>query len=122
MKLSKNYKNLRASSLLETLIATTIISICVAVAISVFVSVMNISSYSIASMKAKNKMEEMYMETITNQNYSSESVKTAQYIIHKEIYTSDALKNFVRIEFSIEVRGKTNVINRYVWVEEAQNQ
>lgn len=56
---SKNSKMLKAGSLMETLIALTIISICVAVAVTVFVSATQVQSSHFSTLEATQAIDKM---------------------------------------------------------------
>lgn len=105
MKLSKNYKKQKASSLVETIVATTISAICLSIAVLVFVQISN-NSDSLVEIKASQalnlKMYEDWLTTSTEDDifpfmgFSIERIKL------------DATEN----EKWIEVTYKAKIINK----------
>lgn len=65
MILSKNYKNIPASSIVETVIALSILSICSAVAFMIFFNVVK-HTESLIHIKAKIKVEALHQYNTYN--------------------------------------------------------
>ena len=86
MEESKKYKKLLldGSSLIESVIAITIIATCLLIAMLVFTSIINFNN-PLNRYKLKEKISEIVEETRSNKNYFDESFEFEKYIILKKV-------------------------------------
>lgn len=114
MSLLKNYK-LKASSLIESVVAIAIISICVFIATLIYVKLLE-TDYEIAFYKAKQKVSVLYLQTIEEQLFEDEVYDFGDYKIVKEINDfSDKVKE---VEFEILTKSKSEKYNYLIKIEE----
>lgn len=75
---------LQASSLIESVMAIAIISICISIATLVYVNLLK-TDYEIAYYKAKQKITQLHLETIEQQLFEDEVYGFESYTISKEV-------------------------------------
>ena len=114
MRLSRNYK-LKASSLMESVIAIAIIAVCLLIASLIYVKLLD-SDYEVAYYEAKQKVKELHFETITNQQFEDETYQYDAYKITKTV--NDTSIDLKEVNFEIKTKKKVenytfqvNVIN-----------
>ncbi len=104
MNLLKNYKvYLKASSLIESVMAIAIISICVFIATLVYVKLLE-SDYEISYYKAKQKISELHYQTISEQLFDNEEFDYKSYKIKKEVKEYNSSTNQVVFELITNTR------------------
>ncbi|WP_452223475.1 hypothetical protein [Lacinutrix chionoecetis] len=113
MNLLKNYK-LKASSLIESVIAIAIISICVFIATMVYVKLLD-SDYEISYYKAKQKITELHLQTIEQQDFEDENYDFESYRIKK--MTNDYSIFLKQVIFILETETKKEQVEYLVKVE-----
>ena len=112
MLLLKNFRSLKASSLLESVIAIAIISICILVAFSIYLNVMN-TKKPIAYLNAKHKVEAWTQEIISKRDFDDDTYSTEGFVITKSAQINEHDKN-VLLKFSITTHSKTYEIQKMV--------
>lgn len=113
MSLLKNYK-LKASSLIESVMAIAIISICVFIATMVYVKLLE-ADYEISYYKAKQKIAELHLQTIQQQLFENENYDFESYKIKKT--TNDYSLFLKQVTFVLETETKKETIEYLVKVE-----
>ncbi|WP_179008675.1 hypothetical protein [Winogradskyella forsetii] len=116
MSLLKSYK-LKASSLIESVMAITIISICVFIATLVYVKLLD-SDYEVSYYKAKHKIGELHLETIQQQLFEDETFDFESYKIKKTI--NDYSIFLKQIVFVLETETKKERVEYLVKVEQIE--
>ena len=108
MNLSRNYKmHLQASSLIESVMAIAIISVCVFISTLVYVKLLE-SDYEIAYYKAKQKVTELHYLTVSEQLFEDEEYDFETYTITKEV---DEYSNMInQVTFKISSKTKKEKI------------
>ena len=115
MKSSKNCKVLKASSLLETIVAIVLISICSLVALTVYLNVIGQNNPT-AYYKAKHDIELLTDEAALNQNFENDTFSYNNYTIDKNV-TFNKNEKLVIIDFTINSGQKTYSIKKLVAIE-----
>lgn len=110
MSLLKNYK-LEASSLIESVMAIAIISICMFIASLVYVKLLD-ADYNVSYYKAKQKVTLLHLQTIEEQLFDDEVYDFESFKIVKEVQPySEALK---KVNFEIQTSTKKESFNYLV--------
>ena len=108
MNLSKNYKiHLKASSLIESVMAIAIISICVFIATLVYAKLLE-SDYEIAYYKAKQKVSELHYQTTTEQLFDNDEYDYESFKIKKEV--EEHSNSINKVTFEIISKSKKEKI------------
>ena len=107
MKLLKSYK-VKGSSILESVVAIAIISICVFIASLVYVTLLD-TDYNIAYYKARQQVNKMYYDALENELFEDEIVKKEGYHITKTVKEETALVK--RVTFVIQAHKKKETIH-----------
>lgn len=116
MRLLKNYR-LKASSLIESVVAIAIISICVFIATLVYVKLLE-SDYEIAFYKAKQKVSVLHLRTIEEQLFEDEVYDFGDYKIVKEIKDfSDRVKE---VQFEVLTKTKSEKYSYLIKITEGE--
>lgn len=105
MKSSKRFKKLKASSVLESVIAITIISICVLVASVIYINVISHNS-SIAYYNAIHTIKTLKIESIQLKDYEDNNYDYDDYSINKKIILNKSEKT-VLLEWEV-ISGKSS--------------
>jgi len=105
MNLLKNCK-LQASSLIESVMAIAIISICISIATLVYVKLLQ-SDYEIAYYKAKQKITVLYLQTIEEQLFEDEVYSFESYTITKQVKEDSSGVNQVDFELQTKTKKET---------------
>ncbi|RED45653.1 hypothetical protein [Seonamhaeicola aphaedonensis] len=105
MPLLKNFKILKASSIAESVIAISIISICALVAFVVYLNVVRLKK-PLLFFAAKHKINAIVEQNISKQDYEDDSYSFKGYTIDKKVETNK-LENTASITFSIKINDKT---------------
>lgn len=112
MKSLNRYRLLKASSLLESIIAIVIISICSLVSLTIYLNVIS-QNVPIAFYKAKHKIEKLTELTSKNRLYENESFTFSDYSIYKSVEIKK-VKGVVEIEYKIETANKLYIIPKLI--------
>lgn len=112
MPLLKNFKTLKASSLVESVIAIAIISVCVVVAFMIYINVIK-QNDPISYFNAKHKVASLVQESIQNKSYENESYTFDTYAITKSV-SINKQEQTALLEFTIKTAHKTYRINELI--------
>jgi ABC-type dipeptide/oligopeptide/nickel transport system permease component len=112
MSLSRNYK-LEASSLIESVMAIAIISICISIATLVYVKLLQ-SDYELAYYKAKQKITELHLQTIEEQLFENESYNFESYNITKQV--KEYSFGLYQVDFELQTKTKKEILHFLVKV------
>lgn len=112
MLLLKSFKTLKASSLVESVIAISIISISTLVAFMIYLNVVN-QNKSISYYNAKHHIETLTQDIIKEHNYDDDIFIEQGYTIEKKV-TINKVEHSAHIVFLIKTVGKTVIVNKLV--------
>ena len=112
MRWSKNFKVLKANSLVESVIAIAIISICILVAFLIYLNVIK-QSKSVHYYEAKHKVEMLFNDTVNNNNYEDEDYVYKNYSIQKVVDISKK-EHVIYVNYKIKTATKTYLINKVI--------
>lgn len=101
MKMSR----IKASSLLETIIALMVIMIVFGIAMTIYVNVMK-NSTSLSELKASLKLEELARETKEKKSYFDESFNDESTLIEKKVKKYNDREGLLLLDF--QAYDKTN--------------
>jgi len=112
MNLLRNCK-LQASSLIESVMAIAIISICISMATLVYVKLLQ-SDYEIAYYKAKQKIALLHLETIEEQLFDDEVYGFESYSVTKQV--KEYSPGINQVDFELKTNTKKETIHFLVKV------
>lgn len=98
---------LKASSILESVIAIAIISICIVIASSIYVKLIN-ADYNLAYYQGLQHIERLNTNIIEQQNFEDDLIRTEAYTINKTVIESE--NNTIEIEYHLKTRHKEKKI------------
>ncbi len=116
MQWLKNFKTLKASSLVESVIAIAIISICVLVAFTVYLNVVR-QDKSIHFYNARHKVEHLTIESIEKKDYEDNVFKYDGYTITKEAIMDEETKTIL-LSFLLKMRYREYQIKKIIPFDE----
>ncbi len=103
MPLSNKYK-VKAGSIIESVIAMTIIAICLSMALIIYARVLD-ADQSVAHYQARQKVKELLWETKTEKQFEDEDFDYETYKIEKKVEELDHNAGY-KIVFIIKVQSK----------------
>ena len=112
MQLLKSFKKLKASSILESVIAITVISICVLVAFLIYLNIIK-QNKSVHYHNAKHMVEFLTQESLRQQNYDENFFEFKHYTISKTVKV-DKDNGVAFISFLINTNNDTHQINKLI--------
>ncbi|OEK09148.1 hypothetical protein A8C32_10465 [Flavivirga aquatica] len=112
MLLLKSFKMLKASSLVESVMAISIISIAALVACMVYLNVVK-QNKTVDYYEAKHHVNILVEEMVKQQNYDNDVFIRKKYAIEKEV-TVNKKDQTVFVVFTIRTGGKSYVINKLI--------
>lgn len=89
MILLKNYNKLKASSLMESVIAVTVIALCLSIGMYVFDRSMNASYYGL-DVESQQKVKELWLEAKLIGDFNNQEYQFEGYTIKKEVQSYQA--------------------------------
>lgn len=110
MKSLKNFKYIKANSLIESVIAIAIISICILVAFLIYLNVIK-QNKSVHYYEAKHRAESIFENSIITKSYEDETFNYKHYSIEKTVDISEE-ENTIRIDFKIKTNSKIYTIHK----------
>ncbi len=113
MSKSKTYNKkhfLKANSLIESVIAITIIATCLLIAIRVYVLVLNSSDPFIA-YKIRFKVDELVASTKREQTFDNEIYNFENYTIEKKVEAYQDTKGLKKVKYIATTTSDTIVFN-----------
>lgn len=99
-----NKCKVKAGSLIESVIAMTIIAICLSMALIMYSRVLD-SDYSIAHYQARQKVKELFWETRTEKQFIDEDYDFSSYTINKNIEKLENNAGYM-VVFTIKTQSK----------------
>ncbi|WP_298423800.1 hypothetical protein [uncultured Kordia sp.] len=100
MKSLKNFKKLRASSLLESVMATAIIAICVIMATIVFVNVFK-TAHSTAFFEGSQQIQTIITELQKKQKITEKTYSYPNYTIEQKVSVYDKSTNIKHVQLEL---------------------
>ena len=116
MQLSRNYKILKASSIIESVIAISVISICMLSAFTIYLNIIN-QTKSIQYLNAQHKVNLLTQQTIIAKDYDDNLYTFSSYTIDKKV-SLNKKEHTALLTFTVDVGGKKNVYTKLVPYEE----
>lgn len=101
MKSLKSYSTLPGASLLESVIAISIIGICTIISMIVFSRTLSSSSYN-SDIEAEQQVKALWLETQLTKDFSDNAYKFSNFSIKKEVKDYDLNTNGRLVYFTIE--------------------
>ncbi len=112
MSALKRFKYLNGSSILESVIAIAIISICILVAFTIYINVVKRND-PIAYYAAKQEVELLTQNAIEQKDYENDSYGYENYTIVKEAEIREAEKT-VFLKWTIKTANKTYDVKKII--------
>ncbi len=110
MQSLKSFKSLKASSLVESVIAIAIISVCVLVAFMIYINVVS-QNHSVNYYQAKHKVDYLVQQSIDDNEHDDELYTFDGYTINKVVEIRKEERTTL-LTFTIKTGGKTYIINK----------
>lgn len=108
----KSFKNLKASSITESVIAISIISICALVAFTIYLNVIK-QNKSIQYYNAKHTINLLTQQSIQQNDYEDNSYSYTGYTIDKSVDVSKT-DHTALLTFTFKSGNKTHVITKLI--------
>lgn len=105
---------MKASSLIESLISLTIISIIIVVSMLIFSNILN-SRYNISYFQALNRIEKIKTLNEKDKIFEKKNYKFKEYIIKQEVIPYRDNTNLLELKYII-YKGKENIKECYYLV------
>jgi len=115
MELSKPCKKyyFNASSLLESVIAVSIIAVCLLVALKIYIIILD-SRSSVNNLKQNYKVEKLFAEMKLNPQFESEVYDFKTFKIRKIVSNDERIEKLKKISYSVEKKRDTVVYTFYL--------
>lgn len=115
MKLLKNSNPLKASSLVETVMAITLISICSLIALMVYLNVVS-QSNPIYYYEAKHTVEKLTLAAAQEQDFEDDTYRYKNYTIEKttEVNTEE---HIAIINYKIQIGQRAYTLKKLITIE-----
>lgn len=117
MKLSKNYKKLQASSLMESVIATAIIAICVIMATIVFVNVFK-TGHSTAFFEGSQEIHTIINHLKEKQQVEDDTYRFPSFTIEQKVIAYENLTNLKHVQLELQTNEKRTLFHCLIKVKE----
>lgn len=112
MPLSKSFRTLKASSIAESVIAISIISICALVAFVVFLNVVQLKKPTLY-FTAKHQVNAIAAQNILEEDYEDNTYNFKGYTIDKKVETN-SLEHTAVLSFSFKINDKTYTTKKLI--------
>jgi len=112
MRSSRNFKYVKANSLVESVIAIAIISICILVAFLIYLNVIK-QNKSVHYYSAKHQVESLFNAALMSNDFDDDTFKHKYYTIEKTVTISEE-EHVARFNFKIKTANKTNTIRKLI--------
>lgn len=112
MSASKRFKYLNGSSILESVIAIAITSICILVAFTIYINVVKRND-PIAYYDAKQKVELLTRNVMEQEDYENDSYGYDNYTIVKEVELRETEKT-VLLKWTIKTANKAYDVKKII--------
>ena len=116
MQSLKNFKQLKGSSITESVIAISIISVCALVAFTIYLNVIR-QNKSTHYFNAKHNIALLTQESVKAKDYNDNIYAYSGYTVAKKV-TINKTEHTVLLVFTIDYGGKTHVINKLINYDE----
>lgn len=113
---SKQYY-LRASSLIESVIAITIIAICLLIALKLFITILE-ARPSLNNHRLKFQVDKLVSEMKLNPNFTSEVYDFKTYKIRKIVTNDENRSQLKKVSYAIEQQRDTITYQYYMLADE----
>ena len=112
MLVLKRFKYLKGSSILESVIAITIISVCILVGFTIYINVAKRND-PLAYYKAMQNVELLTQQTIETKDYEADSYEYEGYTIIKNVNVRESEK-VVELEWGIKTAKKAYNVKKII--------
>ena len=112
MRSLKNFKTLNASSVVESIIAISIISVCALVAFLIYLNVIK-QNKSINYLNAKHKISLLTQQSILENDFEDNQYSFKNYTIDKKV-TINKTEHTSFLTFTLNIGSKTTVFNKLI--------
>ena len=112
MLLLKNFKMLKASSVIESVIAISVISICALVAFSIYLNIIK-QNKSVHYFNAKHNINLLTARSVLENDYEDETYLYNGYTIDKIVIVNKK-KQTVLLKFTVKSGNSKYVINKLI--------
>ena len=116
MQSLKNFKALKASSVMESVIAISIISVCALVAFIIYLNVIQ-QNKSIHYFNAKHNISLLIEQAITQKDYTGNTYNFNGYAINKNVEINQ-VEQTATLTFTFKTGSNTTLINKIIPYEE----
>ncbi|MEP0266061.1 hypothetical protein [Dokdonia sp.] len=113
MTLLKNYKKLKASSLVETIVATVISAICLSIAVLVFVQVSS-NSDALIETKASQALNKRVYEDWLHASVEDDVFLLNGYSIERIKNDKNEQKKWIEVTYKTSVNNKTKIKKQFL--------
>ncbi len=111
MRSLSKYK-IKAGSIIESVIAMTIIAVCLSMALIIYARVLD-ADHSIANYQARQKVKELLWETKTEQLFIDEDYDFESFTVHKKVEELENDSGY-KVVFMIKVQSKKEIFQYVV--------
>lgn len=115
MKLLKGFKTVSGSSIIESIIAVLLISICSLVAFTIYLNVIT-QNKSTSYYEAKHTIELIHFKTQEEQDLEDDIFKYKNYTIEKQVRI-DSKAHIAFIDYIIKSNTKTITVTKLIQIE-----
>ena len=115
MRLLKNFNSLKASSLIETVMAITLISICSLIALTVYLNVIT-QNNPVLYYEAKHTVEKLAQTAEEEQDFDDDSYRYNNYTIEKSTLVNTE-EQIAIINYNIHIGQKTYAVKKLITSE-----
>ncbi len=112
MLVLKRFKYLKGSSILESVIAITIISVCILVGFTIYINVAKRNA-PLAYYKAMQTIELLTQQTIDTKDYEIDSYEYENYTITKDVNVKEE-ERVVELEWIIKTAKKDYSVRKII--------
>jgi hypothetical protein len=112
MRLSKPSKHLKAASLVESVIAIVIITLCVSIAFLIYIKVVQ-SEQNLNIIEAHHKIEEITHNSKKYKVYTSKTYNYNNYKITKEVEINEDLQ-IVYLNYTVLTNKKSVIVKKII--------
>lgn len=104
MESLNNYK-IKASSLVESIIALVIVAVCLSIALVVYVNVLQ-SNRDMPFYRAEQKVKELFWTTKEQSLWEDEDYRFKTYSIQKKVESKNGLYETYKLTFTVHIANK----------------
>lgn len=108
----KSFKQLRGSSIMESVIAISIISVCALVAFTIYLNVVK-QQKSVHYFNAKHRINFLAQQIIQTEDYEDDFYSFKGYTIDKEVSINKS-DGSTLLAFTLNINDNTFIINKII--------